>query len=63
MLKDKKVSADAYIQKLVIVRLSMLSPNVIVSLGTSGSFTREQLIENVGRRSDVGEKIMEMQMR
>jgi len=56
------ILSDEEVRKLVLARLSVLSPDVIVSLGSDGSFTRDQLVESVERGDRVGEKLAEIQM-
>lgn len=54
--------SDEEVRKLVTARLSILSPDTIVSLGSDGSFTRDQLIDSVKKGDEVGEKMAEIQM-
>ena len=61
--KTKKILSDEEIRKLVMARLSVLSPDTIVSLGADGSFTRDELVKSVERRDEVGEKLAEIQMK
>lgn len=56
---DKKT---IYIQKLVKERLSTLPPEVSFSIGDFGDFTRDELIEEVDKYSDVGKATIEMQL-
>jgi len=58
----KNVLSDEEVRKLVIARLSVLSIDTIISLGSEGSFTRDQLVESVERGDSVGEKLAEIQM-
>ena len=58
----KKILSDKEIRELVIARLSVLSPDTIVSLGSEGSFTREQLVKSVENGDKIGEKVAEIQM-
>ncbi len=37
--KDKNVLSDEEVRKLVVARLSILSADTIISLGSEGSFT------------------------
>ena len=43
-----------YAKKLVIERLLRMPPNVSVSIGESGTYTRNELIEQVRAGSEVG---------
>ncbi len=58
----KNVLSDEEVRKLVVARLSVLSRDVIISIGSEGSFTRDQLVESVERGDSVGEKLAEIQM-
>ncbi|MBN2880936.1 hypothetical protein JXM83_02680 [Candidatus Woesearchaeota archaeon] len=51
-----------YIQKLVVERLSAMPPNVSFSIGGSGDFTRDQLIQEVNSNSKIGKVMMDMQI-
>lgn len=59
--KDKILS-DEEVRKLVVARLLVLSPDTMISLGSEGSFTRDQLVESVDRGDKIGEKMIEIQM-
>ena len=59
---DKKLLSDEEIRKLVLARLSVLSSDTVISLGSEGSFNRDELIEKVQEGDKVGEKLAEIQM-
>lgn len=58
----KNVLSDEEVRKLVMARLSVLSIDTIISLGSEGSFTRDEMVESVKRGDSVGEKLAEIQM-
>lgn len=58
----KNVLSDEEVRKLVMARLSVLSSDTMISLGSEGSFTRDQLVESVERGDSIGEKLAEIQM-
>jgi len=63
MEKDNKnVLSDEEIRKLVIARLSVLSPDTSISVGSEGNFTRDQLLESVEKGDKIGEKLAEVEM-
>jgi len=62
MKKGKEILSDEAVRKIVMARLSVLSPDTVISLGADGSFSRDELVDNVMRSSRVGEKIAEIQM-
>ncbi|MEK7173415.1 MAG: hypothetical protein AAB740_05610 [Patescibacteria group bacterium] len=59
---EKNVLSDEDVRKLVMARLSVLSSDTIFSLGSEGSFTRDELVKSVERGDSVGEKLAEIQM-
>ncbi|NQU83096.1 MAG: hypothetical protein HQ536_00130 [Parcubacteria group bacterium] len=65
--KDKKQEStsnlDEDIKELVTARLNVLSQDTCVSIGSEGSFNRQELIEHVEQGSEVGKKIIEINMK
>lgn len=56
-------SADMeYIKKLVKERLHAMPPDVSFSVGHFGDYTRDELIEEVDRVTEVGKAAIEMQI-
>ncbi|MDP3900246.1 MAG: hypothetical protein Q8Q23_04155 [bacterium] len=58
----KKILADDEVRKLVMARLSVLSKDTMISLGSEGSFTRDELIKSVKSGDNIGEKLAEIQL-
>lgn len=50
------------IKKLIIARLGTMPSTMKVSLGSAGVFDKEQLIEEVKKDSEIGEKIIEVHL-
>lgn len=59
---DKNLLSDNEVRKLVLARLSVLSSDTVISLGSEGSFNRDELVQKVQDGDRVGEKLAEMQM-
>jgi hypothetical protein len=53
---------EEYVKKLVITRLNAIPPEVSFSIGSYGSFTRDQLIHEVEKGSAVGKAATEMEL-
>lgn len=53
---------EKYLKKLVITRLCAIPPDVSFSIGKYGDFTRNQLIEQVEKGTDVGKAATEMEL-
>lgn len=62
MPKTASSLRDEDVRKLVTARLSILSEDTIVSVGSDGSFSRDELIKHVQTGDKVGSKIAEIEM-
>ncbi len=51
-----------YLKKLVKERLAAMPPDVSFSIGDFGDFTRDELIEEVDRYSEIGKEVINMQI-
>jgi len=60
--QNKKNTKNQEIKQLVLDRLKVLSPGTIISIGSEGDFTRDQMIENVEDSTEIGELFTEMQI-
>ena len=58
----KDILSDEEVRKLVLARLSVLSADTMISLGSEGSFTRDELVGRVEKGDAIGEKLAEIQM-
>lgn len=58
----KDILSDEEVRKLVLARLSVLSSDTMISLGSEGSFTRDEMMERVEAGDAIGEKLAEIQM-
>lgn len=57
---DNSISEE--IKELVIARLEVLPKDTGISIGSSGEFTPDQLIERVKAGDEIGQKIIEVQL-
>ncbi len=53
---------DEYARSLVMARLSAMPPNVSFSIGSLGTFGRDDLISQVKRGTAVGQAAIKMQI-
>ena len=58
--KDIKISED--LKNLVVERLDLLSPDLVMSIGSSGTFTKSELIDHVKKGDEVGKTIVKMEL-
>lgn len=58
---DKKMS-DEDVRKLVVARLSVLSPDMYIAVGSDGSFSRDELIQRVEANDEIGKEIADIQL-
>lgn len=61
MGKNKKDISDD-IKELVIARLEVLPEDTGISVGSTGEFTRDELIQRVKQGDEIGQKIIEVQL-
>jgi len=59
----QKDSQDEEIKQLVIERLKTIPPDKKISIGGEGDFTVEELIARVKKNDEIGQKIVEVQMK
>lgn len=59
-VKDKDL--QEYIKGLVIARINALSKDLEISVG-GGNVTREQILESVKEGNELGQEIIEMQLK
>lgn len=66
MESDRKISEqnidEDELRRLVVARLSVLSPETAVSIGSEGSFKRDELIGRVERGDEIGKKFERMEI-
>ncbi|MFH1537287.1 MAG: hypothetical protein ABID45_04820 [Patescibacteria group bacterium] len=58
----KKDKLNENIKRLVIARLEVLPSDRKISLGSEGSFTKEEMINHVEENDAVGKKISQVQL-
>lgn len=61
-LKSQDILSDEEVRKIVLARLSVLSSNTMMSFGSDGSFSRDELVASVERGDELGEKLAEIEM-
>jgi len=55
------MTGEEEIKKLVLVRLEAMSPEISVSMGGK-EFSKEDLIKEIKKESEIGKSIIEMQL-
>lgn len=60
--QPKASSTEDDIRKLVIARLELVSPGTSVSIGSEGTFSRDELIQAVEKGDDLGKQIENIQL-
>jgi len=53
---------EEYLKKLVVARLKAIPPNISFSVGSFGDFTRDELIREIGKGSEVGMEFAKMEI-
>lgn len=62
-MSENQEPYDDDIKKLVIERLKTIPSDKKISIGGDGDFTAAELIDRVGKKDNVGQKITEVQMK
>ncbi len=62
MTINSKKEFDEHAAELVIARLSAMAPNVKLSVGGHGTFSRSELIAEVQNNTDIGKTIVKLQL-
>lgn len=62
MENKEKIEYDEDVKKLVAARLETLPDGAVVSVGSEGEFTKEQIIESVLKGNEIGQKMVEIEM-
>ncbi len=57
------VMVDEEIKELVITRLKTMPANIKMSVGSYGTFSKNELIESVKKENEVGKLVIEMQLK
>ena len=58
----KQIMTDEEVRKLVVARLAVLSSDTSVSIGSDGSFSRDELIQRVEADDEIGREIVDIQL-
>lgn len=58
--KENKI--DEEVKKIVIARLEIFPSDKKISIGSVGELTKQEMIDNVEMGTDIGEKIIEVQL-
>ena len=53
---------DEEVRKLVVARLAVLSSDTSVSIGSDGSFSRDELIQRVEADDEIGREIVDIKL-
>ena len=59
-MKKQGITKD--VKELILARIDVMPGNLRLSMGSYGSFTRDELKEHVKREDEVGQKIVNIQM-
>ena len=61
-MKREDKEKQKKIKKLVIARLITIPSNVRISVGSKGHFNKEELIKQINSDTDIGKKMIEMEL-
>jgi len=61
-MNDKAKEQQQEIKDIVRANLERVSPKAILHIGGYGSFTREEILEEVDNDTDIGKKMIEAEL-
>lgn len=61
-MPKKKNKIDKDLKKIVIARLGILPSDKKISMGSSGEFTKKEMIKHVEKEDPIGEKIVKVHL-
>lgn len=53
---------DNDVKELIVARLETLPSGTVISIGSGQEFTKEEIIQSVRDRNDIGQKMVEIEM-
>lgn len=60
--KRKKIISDEDVKRLILERLKVLSADTMISVGSEGDFSRDEMVELVEKEDNIGNSFAETQM-
>lgn len=61
-MKEETQKPGEGIKELVLARISVMPPNLKLSIGSYGTFNKEELIERVKKGDEVGMQVIKINM-
>jgi len=58
--KERRINEE--LKEIVVARLDTISPNKKISIGSSGEFRKDELIQHVRDGDEIGRKIVEIEL-
>lgn len=56
------MGVEEEVKKIVIARLETMSPDKKISIGSSGEFSRDELIQRIKKGDDIGKKMIQIEL-
>ncbi|MBU1129570.1 MAG: hypothetical protein KJ949_03000 [Nanoarchaeota archaeon] len=60
--EENKIKKEEGIKELVLARINFMPSNYKLSIGSEGTFTKDELIQQVSAGSEIGNQVITMQM-
>lgn len=61
-MSNEKKEKEQELKELVLARIDVMPPNLKLSIGNFGTFTKQELIEHVKKGDEAGKQIIQMQL-
>ena len=60
--QESETTQEKEIKELVLARIGVMPSNYKLSVGSKGTFTKEQIINHIKERDEIGIQIIDMEM-
>ncbi|PIN91114.1 hypothetical protein COU57_01885 [Candidatus Pacearchaeota archaeon CG10_big_fil_rev_8_21_14_0_10_32_14] len=60
--QESEMAKEKEVKELVLARISVMPPNYKLSVGNKGTFTKEEIINHIKERDEIGNQIIGIEM-
>jgi hypothetical protein len=61
-MSEERKEKERELRELVLARIDVMPPNLKLSIGNFGTFTKQELMEHVRNGDEAGKQIVQMQL-
>jgi len=60
--QESETAKEKELKELVLARIGVMPPNYKLSIGNKGTFTKEEIINHIKERDEIGNQIIGIEM-